>query len=86
MTSHVLQREIQTSEETIHIQLQFKMCLAVFQVYKVGSDSFDTYDQHYGRGLVKDTIKEGEINHRVNASYYLHHNTVNLYKQSVCGR
>ncbi|XP_050980478.1 inositol polyphosphate multikinase [Labeo rohita] len=29
------------------------------RVYKVGSDSFDTYDQHYGRGLVKDTIKEG---------------------------
>uniref|UniRef100_A0A8C1C8K7 Kinase n=2 Tax=Cyprinus carpio TaxID=7962 RepID=A0A8C1C8K7_CYPCA len=29
------------------------------RVYKVGLDSFDTYDQHYGRGLVKDTIKEG---------------------------
>ncbi|TRY59237.1 hypothetical protein DNTS_022148 [Danionella cerebrum] len=29
------------------------------RVYKVGSDSFDTYDQHYGRGLVKDTIKDG---------------------------
>ncbi|XP_056325558.1 inositol polyphosphate multikinase [Danio aesculapii] len=29
------------------------------RVYKVGSDGFDTYDQHYGRGLVKDTIKEG---------------------------
>ncbi|KAK7123039.1 hypothetical protein R3I94_019978 [Phoxinus phoxinus] len=29
------------------------------RVYKVGSDSFDTYDQHYGRGLVKDTIQEG---------------------------
>lgn len=29
------------------------------RVYKVGSDSYDTYDQHYGRGLVKDTIKEG---------------------------
>ncbi|XP_067285343.1 inositol polyphosphate multikinase isoform X1 [Pseudorasbora parva] len=29
------------------------------RVYKVASDSFDTYDQHYGRGLVKDTIKEG---------------------------
>ncbi|XP_030631316.1 inositol polyphosphate multikinase [Chanos chanos] len=29
------------------------------RVYKVGSDNFDTYDQHYGRGLVKDTIKDG---------------------------
>ncbi|XP_016350970.1 inositol polyphosphate multikinase-like isoform X3 [Sinocyclocheilus anshuiensis] len=28
------------------------------RVYKVGLDSFDTYDQHYGRGLVKDTITE----------------------------
>ncbi|KTF75466.1 hypothetical protein cypCar_00035745 [Cyprinus carpio] len=31
------------------------------RVYKVGSDSFDTYDQHYGRGLVKDAIKEDAI-------------------------
>lgn len=30
-----------------------------FQVYKVCSDMFDSYDQHYGRGLVKDTIKDG---------------------------
>ncbi|CAL8303620.1 unnamed protein product [Lota lota] len=29
------------------------------RVYKVCSDSFETYDQHYGRGLVKDTVKEG---------------------------
>ncbi|KAG7492673.1 hypothetical protein MATL_G00017500 [Megalops atlanticus] len=29
------------------------------RIYKVSSDSYDTYDQHYGRGLVKDTIKEG---------------------------
>ena len=36
------------------------MDLYVFrQVYKVCSDSFETYDQHYGRGLVKDTVKEG---------------------------
>ncbi|KAK0154618.1 Inositol polyphosphate multikinase [Merluccius polli] len=29
------------------------------RVYKVCSDSFETYNQHYGRGLVKDTVKEG---------------------------
>ncbi|KAM9837732.1 inositol polyphosphate multikinase [Aulostomus maculatus] len=29
------------------------------RVYKLCSDTFDTYDQHYGRGLVKDTIKDG---------------------------
>ncbi|CAM9263827.1 unnamed protein product, partial [Lampetra planeri] len=29
------------------------------RVYKLCSDSFDTYDQHYGRGLGKDTIKDG---------------------------
>lgn len=23
------------------------------------SDTFDSYDQHYGRGLVKDTVKDG---------------------------
>uniref|UniRef100_A0A8B9GWM4 Kinase n=1 Tax=Astyanax mexicanus TaxID=7994 RepID=A0A8B9GWM4_ASTMX len=31
----------------------------IMQVYNVGLDSFDSYDQHYGRGLVKDTIKDG---------------------------
>lgn len=35
------------------------MCFLIFQVYKVCSDTFDSYDQHYGRGLVKDTIKDG---------------------------
>lgn len=34
-------------------------CFIVFQVYKVCSDTFDIYDQHFGRGLAKDTIKEG---------------------------
>ncbi|XP_067101385.1 inositol polyphosphate multikinase [Osmerus mordax] len=29
------------------------------RVYKLGSDSYDSYDQHYGRGLVKDTIRDG---------------------------
>ncbi|XP_062858717.1 inositol polyphosphate multikinase [Trichomycterus rosablanca] len=29
------------------------------RVYQVGLDSFDTYDQHYGRGLVEDTVKNG---------------------------
>ncbi|KAF4085279.1 hypothetical protein AMELA_G00115920 [Ameiurus melas] len=29
------------------------------RVYNVGLDCFDTYDQHYGRGLKKDTIKDG---------------------------
>ncbi|XP_076856739.1 inositol polyphosphate multikinase isoform X2 [Brachyhypopomus gauderio] len=29
------------------------------RVYNVGLDNFDTYDQHYGRSLVKDTIKDG---------------------------
>ena len=35
------------------------MYFLVFQVYKVCSDTFDSFDQHYGRGLVKDTIKDG---------------------------
>ncbi|XP_041714499.1 inositol polyphosphate multikinase [Coregonus clupeaformis] len=29
------------------------------RVYKVNSDGYDSYDQHYGRGLLKDTIKDG---------------------------
>ncbi|XP_065098843.1 inositol polyphosphate multikinase [Paramisgurnus dabryanus] len=29
------------------------------RVYKMGTDSYETYDQHYGRGLVKDTVREG---------------------------
>ncbi|KAJ0060428.1 hypothetical protein NL108_010199, partial [Boleophthalmus pectinirostris] len=28
------------------------------RVYNVSSDSFDSYDQHYGRKLLKDTLKE----------------------------
>lgn len=35
------------------------MYFLLFQVYKVCSDTFDSYDQHYGRGLVNDTIKDG---------------------------
>ncbi|XP_035261750.1 inositol polyphosphate multikinase [Anguilla anguilla] len=29
------------------------------RIYKVNSDSYETHDQHYGRGLVKETIKDG---------------------------
>ncbi|XP_077407520.1 inositol polyphosphate multikinase [Vanacampus margaritifer] len=29
------------------------------RVYKLCSDTVDTFDQHYGRGLLKDTIKDG---------------------------
>ncbi|KAF7645219.1 hypothetical protein LDENG_00208140 [Lucifuga dentata] len=29
------------------------------RVYKVCSDTFEVFDQHYGRGLVKDSIKDG---------------------------
>lgn len=38
---------------------QHLWCFVVFQVYKVCSDTFDIYDQHFGRGMVKDAIKEG---------------------------
>lgn len=29
------------------------------RVYNVSTDSFDSYDQHYGRKLLKDTLKDG---------------------------
>ncbi|KAL0984116.1 hypothetical protein UPYG_G00137280 [Umbra pygmaea] len=29
------------------------------RVYKVNSDDYDSYDQHYGRGLLKHTIRDG---------------------------
>lgn len=29
------------------------------RVYNVSNDSFDSYDQHYGRKLLKDTLKDG---------------------------
>ncbi|XP_036402870.1 inositol polyphosphate multikinase-like [Megalops cyprinoides] len=29
------------------------------RIYQVTSDSYETYDQHYGRSLVKDTLKDG---------------------------
>ncbi|XP_059180972.1 inositol polyphosphate multikinase [Centropristis striata] len=45
------------------------------RVYKMCSDTFDSYDQHYGRGLVKDTIKDGL------AKFF--HNGVNLRKDAV---
>ncbi|MBN3274856.1 IPMK multikinase, partial [Polyodon spathula] len=29
------------------------------RIYQVTTDSYETHDQHYGRGLVKETIKDG---------------------------
>ncbi|XP_034093056.1 inositol polyphosphate multikinase [Gymnodraco acuticeps] len=45
------------------------------RVYKMCSDTFDTYDQHYGRGLLKDSIKDGL------AKFF--HNGVSLRKDAV---
>ncbi|XP_019938930.2 inositol polyphosphate multikinase [Paralichthys olivaceus] len=45
------------------------------RVYNMCSDTFDSYDQHYGRALVKDTIKEGL------AKFF--HNGVCLRKDAV---
>uniref|UniRef100_A0A668AEH9 Kinase n=1 Tax=Myripristis murdjan TaxID=586833 RepID=A0A668AEH9_9TELE len=45
------------------------------RVYNVCSDSFESYDQHYGRGLVKGTIKDG-------LSKFFH-NGVGLRKDAV---
>ncbi|XP_028989195.1 inositol polyphosphate multikinase [Betta splendens] len=45
------------------------------RVYKECNDSFDSYDQHYGRGLVKDTIKDGL------ATFF--HNGVRLRRDAV---
>ncbi|XP_070782644.1 inositol polyphosphate multikinase isoform X2 [Enoplosus armatus] len=45
------------------------------RVYKVCSDTFDSYDQHYGRGLVKDIIKDGL------AKFF--HNGVSLRRDAV---
>ncbi|KAI3365328.1 hypothetical protein L3Q82_010420 [Scortum barcoo] len=45
------------------------------RVYKVCSDTFDSYDQHYGRGLVKETIKDGL------AKFF--HNGISLRKDAV---
>ncbi|XP_061912399.1 inositol polyphosphate multikinase [Entelurus aequoreus] len=45
------------------------------RVYKLCDDTFDTFDQHYGRGLLKDTIKDGL------AKFF--HNGVCLRKDAV---
>ncbi|KAM4524473.1 inositol polyphosphate multikinase isoform 2-T2 [Odontesthes bonariensis] len=45
------------------------------RVYNVSCDTFDSYDQHYGRGLVKDTVKEGL------AKFF--HNGVGLRKDAI---
>ncbi|KAK5906464.1 hypothetical protein CgunFtcFv8_002328 [Champsocephalus gunnari] len=45
------------------------------RVYKMCSDTFDTYDQHYGRGLLKDSIRDGL------AKFF--HNGVSLRKDAV---
>ncbi|XP_077357812.1 inositol polyphosphate multikinase [Festucalex cinctus] len=45
------------------------------RVYKLCSDTVDTFDQHYGRGLLKDTIKDGL------AKFF--HNGVCLRKDAV---
>ncbi|XP_047183745.1 inositol polyphosphate multikinase isoform X2 [Scophthalmus maximus] len=45
------------------------------RVYKVCNDTFDSYDQHYGRALIMDTIKDGL------AKFF--HNGVCLRKDAV---
>uniref|UniRef100_A0A673BY61 Kinase n=1 Tax=Sphaeramia orbicularis TaxID=375764 RepID=A0A673BY61_9TELE len=45
------------------------------RVYKVCSDTCDSYDQHYGRGLGKDTVKDGL------AKFF--HNGASLRKDAV---
>ncbi|CAN9508724.1 unnamed protein product [Ophioblennius macclurei] len=45
------------------------------RVYQVDRDAFDSYDQHYGRGLAKDTVKDGL------AQFF--HNGVSLRKDAV---
>ncbi|KAK9529941.1 hypothetical protein VZT92_011487 [Zoarces viviparus] len=45
------------------------------RVYKMCSDTFDSYNQHYGRGLVQDSIKDGLAN--------FFHNGVSLRKDAV---
>nr|XP_057917330.1 inositol polyphosphate multikinase [Doryrhamphus excisus] len=45
------------------------------RVYKLCSDTYDTFDQHYGRRLLKDTIKDGL------AKFF--HNGVCLRKDAV---
>ncbi|XP_057681352.1 inositol polyphosphate multikinase [Corythoichthys intestinalis] len=45
------------------------------RVYKLCNDTVDTFDQHYGRGLLKDTIKDGL------AKFF--HNGVCLRKDAV---
>lgn len=32
----------------------------LFQVYHVSSDSYETQNQHYGRSLTKETVKDGK--------------------------
>lgn len=34
--------------------------LCLFQVYHVSSDSYETQNQHYGRSLTKETVKDGK--------------------------
>nr|XP_040032595.1 inositol polyphosphate multikinase [Gasterosteus aculeatus aculeatus] len=45
------------------------------RVYKMCGDTFDSYDQHYGRGLVQESIKDGLAN--------FFHNGVSLRKDAL---
>ncbi|XP_041829375.1 inositol polyphosphate multikinase-like [Melanotaenia boesemani] len=49
--------------------------LDVLQVYDICGDTFKSYDQHYGRGLDKDTVKDGL------AKFF--HNGVSLRKDAI---
>lgn len=51
------------------------MYFFLFQVYKVCSDTFDSYDQHYGRGLVNDTIKDGMC-----VLFFFYHRFTHIYQ------
>lgn len=39
----------------------FILFVIFLQVYQFSSDSYVAFDQRYGRGLTKETLKEGEI-------------------------
>ncbi|XP_028331995.1 inositol polyphosphate multikinase [Gouania willdenowi] len=58
---HASQEKREQQVKKYPLMEEIGFLLLGMRVYKVGSDTFDSYDQHYGRSLTKDTIRDGLV-------------------------
>lgn len=67
----------------LEISTEFSPCF--MQVYHISSDSYETQNQHYGRSLTKETVKDGKelVCHRL-VLWDIICLFTELYEKAVC--